>query len=343
MSKSIKNCFYQKLTFDNLLKAHYRAKKNKGNRNEVIRFEMDLESNLINIMNSLKDGSYKISKYREFKIYEPKERIIKSLPYKDRIVQQWYIYEFIMPYITPRLVNTCSACILGRGTLYAVNMTEKYMREAKKKYGNYYVIKLDIKKYFYNIDKNILYKIMASFIKDKRLLWLTKIFIYDNDSDKGIPIGNYTSQYYANIYLSLLDKYVKENLRIKYYVRYMDDIVILVKNKQESKILLNKINLFLHDRLKLELNKKSRYYPNSLGVNFCGYIIYETHRLIRKSSKKKIKRKIRLWLKLKKNGTLNVNKAIISFNSWSSHVSHANSYNFRMLIDKEMISLMKKD
>ena len=88
---------------------------------------------------------------------------------------------------------------------------------------------------------------------------------------------------------------------------------------------------------------KSRYYPNSLGVNFCGYIIYETHRLIRKSSKKKIKRKIRLWLKLKKNGTLNVNKVIISFNSWSSHVSHANSYNFRMLIDKEMINLMKKD
>lgn len=88
MSKSIKNCFYQKLTFDNLLKAHHRAKKNKGNRNEVIRFEMDLESNLINIMNSLKDGSYKISKYREFKIYEPKERIIKSLPYKDRVVQQ---------------------------------------------------------------------------------------------------------------------------------------------------------------------------------------------------------------------------------------------------------------
>lgn len=247
-----------------------------------------------------------------------------------------------MPYITPRLVNTCSACILGRGTLYAVNMTEKYMREAKKKYGNYYVVKLDIKKYFYNIDKDNLYQIMASFIKDKILLWLTKIFIYDNDSDKGIPIGNYTSQYYANIYLSLLDKYVKENLRIKYYVRYMDDIVILVKNKQESKILLNKINLFLHDRLKLELNKKSRYYPNSLGVNFCGYIIYETHRLIRKSSKKKIKRKIRLWLKLKKNGTLNVNKVIISFNSWSSHVSHANSYNFRMLIDKEMINLMKK-
>lgn len=247
-----------------------------------------------------------------------------------------------MPYIAPRLVNTCSACILGRGTLYAVNMTEKYMKEAKKKYGNYYVVKLDIKKYFYNIDKDILYQILSSFIKDKKLLWLTKIFIYDNDSDKGIPIGNYTSQYYANIYLSLLDKYVKENLRIKYYVRYMDDIVILVKNKQESKILLNKINLFLHDRLKLELNKKSRYYPNSLGVNFCGYIIYETHRLIRKSSKKKIKWKVRLWSKLKKNGTLNIKKVIISFNSWSSHVSHANSYNFRTLINKEIVELMKK-
>ena len=137
MPKSIGHCFYDKLTFDNLLEAHNRAKKNKGNKKEVIKFEMDLESNLINIIRRLKDGSYKISEYREFKIYEPKERTIKCLPYKDRIVQQWYIHEFIMPYIVPRLVSTCSACILGRGTLYAVRKTQEYMRKMKKKYQKY--------------------------------------------------------------------------------------------------------------------------------------------------------------------------------------------------------------
>lgn len=197
MSKSIKNCFYKKLTFESLLKSHDRAKKNKTNRYELLKFSVDIETNIVGIMNSLKNGSYRLGKYKVFTIYEPKERIIKCLPYRDRIVQQWYI-------------------------------VDKYINIMKRKYGKYYVLKLDIKKYFYNIDKNILYKIMNSFVSDKKILWLTKIFIYDDEIDKGIPIGNYTSQYFANIYLSILDRYVKEVLKVKYYVRYMDDMVILL-------------------------------------------------------------------------------------------------------------------
>ena len=340
MSKSIGKCFYDKLTFDNLLMAHERAKRNKSNKSEVIRYEMDLESNLINTMNSLKNGSYKLSEYREFKVYEPKERIIKSLPYKDRIVQQWYIHEFIMPYIVPRLVSTCSACILGRGTLYAVRKTQEYMRKMKKKYGNYYIIKLDIKKYFYNIDRDILYEIMKSFIRDKRLLWLTKIFIYDNSDKLGIPIGNYTSQYFANIYLSLLDRYVVGEMGIKYYVRYMDDIVILVKDKKECKNVMNKVRYFLSDKLKLDLNEKSRYYPSDMGVNYCGYIIYETHRLLRKRNKIMIKKKIKRWRELDKEGILDRHSVLLSYNSWCAHVKHANSYLYKLIIDREMKLLL---
>lgn len=217
MSKSIKNCFYKKLTFESLLRSHDRAKKNKTNRYELLRFSVDIETNIVGIMNSLKDGSYRPGKYKVFTIYEPKERVIKCLPYRDRIVQQWYIYEFIKPYIIPRIINTCCACIDNKGTHYAVLMVDKYMNIMKRKYDKYYILKLDIKKYFYNIDKNILYKIMNSFVSDKKLLWLTKIFIYDDEIDKGIPIGNYTSQYFANIYLSILDRYVKEVLKVKYY------------------------------------------------------------------------------------------------------------------------------
>ena len=327
MSKTIKNNFKAKLTFENLLKAHERASAHKTSRMEVLKFNVDLETNLHSILNELKTDTYKLSKYKEFTIYEPKERIIKCLPYRDRIVHQWYIYEFIKPYIIPRLINTTCACIDGRGTHYAVKLTQKYMRIMKRKYKNYYILKLDIKKYFYNIDKKILYNIMCEYISDKSLLKLTKKFIYDNNENTGIPIGNYTSQYFANIYLDKLDKYIKEILKIQYYIRYMDDFVILVKEKEECIHLKNKISEFLNDHLQLELNSKSRYYPNKMGVNFCGYRIYETHILVRQRSKKKMRENIKEWNKLSSDNKLDKNKLKRSLNSWLGHVKHANSYN----------------
>lgn len=335
MSKSIKNCFYDKLTFDNLFKAHIRACKNKTDRYELLKFNIDLESNIINILVSLNNGSYKLGKYKVFTIYEPKERIIKCLPYNDRIVQQWYIYEFIKPYIIPRLINTCSACIDGRGTHYAVNMIEGYMRKMKRVYGEYYILKLDIKKYFYNINKDILYGIMKEYISDKKLLWLTRIFIYD-DEKLGLPIGNYTSQYFANIYLDKLDKYIKNELRIKYYVRYMDDMVILLRGKEECREVKEKIIKYLDRYLGLKLNDKSRYYPSNMGVNYCGYIIYETHRLLRKRNKIMIKKKIKRWRELDKEGILDRHRVLLSYNSWCAHVKHANSYLYKLIIDREM-------
>lgn len=197
-----------------------------------------------------------------------------------------------------------------------------------------------IKKYFYNIDKNILYKIMNSFVSDKKILWLTKIFIYDDEIDKGIPIGNYTSQYFANIYLSILDRYVKEVLKVKYYVRYMDDMVILLSTKEKCRIVMEKIKMFLNKELKLELNNKSRYYPSKMGVNFCGYRIYDGYRLIRNSSKRKIKKRIKKWKKDKNMGCLDRKKMMISFNSWSSHIRHANSYHIYQKIYREIENIM---
>ena len=320
MSKSIKRCFFYALTFDKMLDAHKRASKGKTNKYEVLKFNMDMESNIWNIINELKSGKYKLGKYKEFVIYEPKERIIKCLPYKDRIVQQWYIYEFIKPFIIPRLINSTCACIDNRGTHYAVRLVRKYLWKAKHEYGEYYILKLDIKKYFYNIDKGILFNIMKEYISDKLLLNLTKVFIYNNGDKIGIPIGNYTSQYFANIYLDQLDKYIKYDLGIKYYVRYMDDMIIILKNKDECKIIMNRVRLFLSKRLHLELNDKSRYYPGNMGVNFCGYRIFEYYLLVRNRCKEMIRKRIKEWNKI---GKVN----IISLNSWLSHVKHANSYN----------------
>lgn len=323
MCKSIKNCYDEKLTFEKLLEAYKRAKKGKGNKKEILKYELDLETNIMNLYNSLKNQTYKMGKYREFKIYEPKERLIKSLPFKDRIVHQWYIEEFIKPFIIKRFINDSFACIDKKGTHKAIKKLQKYIR--KNKDG--YVLKCDIKKYFHNIDKNILFNIMKKHINDKKILELTKIFIFDNKELKDIPIGNYTSQYFANIYLNELDHFIKEKLKIKFYLRYMDDFIIILKTKQETKIVLNKINDFLNKNLNLQLNNKTTYYPIYKGINFCGYIVYDTHILVRKRCIKKIKRKIKKWNTLYNNNQLNYHKFILCFNSFKGHIKHANTYN----------------
>ena len=337
MCKTIKNSYYDKLTFDNLMSAYNRASKNKGNRKDLLKFNVDLETNIANLLNELKINKYKQGKYRTFTIYEPKERVIKALPFRDRIVQQWYIEEFIKPFIIPRFIYTNCACIEDKGTLFSVNMTQKYMRKMKRLYKDYYVLKCDIKKYFYNIDKDILFNIMQKYISDIKLLELTKIFIYEDNLDIDIPIGNYTSQYFANIYLNELDKYIKEELKIKYYIRYMDDFIILLKSKNECRYIKERIELFLKESLKLELNSKSRYYKSNMGINFCGYIIYETHKLIRKRSKYKIKKNIKVWNKLYRLNKLNINKIILSWNSFVAYSKHGDSYNFRLKMYDSLI------
>ena len=188
MCKSIKNNFYEKLTFQKLIEAHDRAKQGKMKKTGVLKFELDLETNIMNLYRAIKDGKYKMGKYREFTIYEPKERVIKVLPYIDRVVHQWYIEDFIKPFILKRFIQDTYACIDGRGTHKAIENVQKYMRIMRRKYGDYYVLKCDIKKYFYSIDKDILYNILKRNISDKKLLELTKIFIYDNDSKVGVPI-----------------------------------------------------------------------------------------------------------------------------------------------------------
>lgn len=329
MCKTIKKSFDENLTYEKLMDAYYRAAKRKGNKKELLRFNMDLETNICSILKELKEEKFVTGKYRTFTVYEPKERIIKSLPFKDRIVQQWYIEEFIKPYIVPRFINSNCACIENRGTLFAVNLCQKYMRIMKRKYEKYYILKCDIKKYFYNIDKNILYEIMKKYIVDKKLLKLTHTFIFDSKEKVGIPIGNYTSQFFANIYLNELDIYVKQVLKQKYYIRYMDDMILLVPTKEECIYLKEMIYEFITKNLKLEYNSKSRYYPNSMGVNFCGYRIYETHKLLRNRSKKKIKKNIKKWNKLYLEGQLNSKKMILCWNSWRAHSKHCDSYNFR--------------
>jgi len=326
MPKTIKKVFDEKLTFIKLVEAHQRASKNKRSYREVILFEMDLESNIANLLQKIKNGTYHMGKYHEFYIYEPKQRLIKSLPYVDRVVHQWYVEEFIKPYMASRFISSSFACIEERGAHKAVDYLQKCMRIMKRNHGSYYILKCDIKKYFYSIDRQILFSILSRYIRDEKLLAFTELLLFDEDEMVGIPIGNYTSQYFANIYLNQLDHYVKETLRVKYYLRYMDDFILLCKTKEEAREYKKILEEYLKENLHLEFNKKTRYYPNSMGVDFCGYKVFETHRLIRKRSKDKMRRRIRKWNKDYRKGILNLKEVEESWNAWLGHISHANCY-----------------
>lgn len=335
MSKKIRNQFHKKLTFNKMLEAHKRARKHKTYKNEVIKFEFNLENNLINLINNLNNKTYRLGKYFTFKVYEPKERFIQALPYKDRIVHQWYVEEFIKPFIVPKFINTTFACLENKGTHKAVEEVQHQMQIMKRNYGDFWILKCDIKKFFYNIHPSTLYSIMRKYIDDEDLLFLTKILIFNgsiDDTKVGIPIGNYTSQFFANIYLNELDQYVKRVLKIKYYTRYMDDFILILKSKNDCIKYKKLIEHYLNQNLKLELNSKSRYYPYTMGINFCGYRIFTTHRLLRLSSKKKIKKKVKIWNKEYFENTINYKDAIQSLNSWIGHSSHCNSYKLQQKI-----------
>lgn len=336
MSKTIKKCFHDKLTYINLYNAYYRICKNKRNKSHILKYDIDLETNLTNLLNDLKNNNYKPGKYREFLIYEPKERLIRSLPFRDRIVHQWYIEEFIKPYIIPRFIKDSYACIEGRGSHTGIRQLQKYMRRLYKTNKDYYVLKCDINKYFYNVNKSILFNIMKKYISDKDLLNLTKVIIFDNDEEVSIPIGNYTSQYFANIYLNELDYYIKEELKIKYYIRYMDDFVILLNTKKECIQIKSLIENFLNEKLYLKLNSKSKFFHNRFGIDFLGYRIFNDYLLLRNNSKKKIRKKIRKWNKAYDNGTLDTHKVKLSINSWLAHIKHCDSYRLKEKILNEI-------
>ncbi len=326
MPKTIKNAWASHFTFEKFLEAHKRASKGKHQTRDVLLFEMNLETNLSNLMRQIEKGTYHVGKYREFIIYEPKKRIIKALPYVDRVVHQWYVEEFIKPYMMPRFIMHTYACLPGRGGHKAVQDLQKMMRIMKRNYGNYYILKCDIKSYFYQINRPILFQIMKKKISDQKLIWFTKKMIFDEDGDTGIPIGNYTSQFFANIYLNELDHFVKEILHVRFYIRYMDDFILLCKDKETARYYYHIIENFVWDKLKLKFNKKSKYYPNKLGVDFCGYITYETFRKVRKRSKRHMREKIKKWNYEFIEGTIDWEEVERSWNSWLGHIRHANSY-----------------
>ena len=327
MPKTIRNVYDKNVTFEKVLLAHKKARKGKREKKDVIIFELNLESEILRLEDELKHGKYKAGIYKTFKVYEPKERTIMAAPYTDRVVHQWYVENFIKPYFVPQFINTSYAGIDGRGMHKASKDVQKAMRNAKSKWQNYYILKMDVTKYFQNIDKRILWNILKRKIKDKKLLWLTREILLSTEGMKGLPLGNYTSQMFANIYLNELDQYAKHQLKCKFYFRYMDDIVILCENKLIAKKNLEKLTKYLDEKLNLTFNSKTRIFKDIQGVNFCGYKINEYRLKIRNSSKYRMKRKLKLFTKELKDGQITLPEIQRSIAGWLGYVKHADSYN----------------
>lgn len=291
MSKKIKNVYDKSLTFRSLLAAHNRAQKGKRYKPEIIEFNLNLEENLLDLGRDLKQKAYAPDAYKEFTVYEPKERLIQAASYRDRVVHQWYVEEFLKPYFVPQFIPNSYACLEGKGMHKASADIQSFMRIAQRQWGNFWIFKGDVRKYFQNINRKILISIIERKIADPDVLWLTYTILGSIDK-VGLPIGNYTSQYYANIYLNQLDQYVFRRLKIKYYCRYMDDFMLLVPSKNEARDILEKIRDFLLKQLFLELNSKTQIFPGYQGVNFCGYKTWVNKKRIRDTSKRKIKRRL---------------------------------------------------
>ena len=309
MAKTIRNQYYKNLTYEKLMEAHNKSRKGKTSRDEIILFNLKQEEYIKWLLEVLQNKTYKHGSYKVFYIKEPKLRRIERSRYIDRIVHRWYVDNFLQEYFVKQFIANSFACIKNRGTHKACLAVQKGMQHCKRIWNEYYILKMDVAKYFQNIDKDILMKILKRKIKDKNLLWLTEVIVYSSEGKKSLPIGNYTSQTFANIYLNEVEQYIKHELKIKYYYRFMDDSIILVKTKQEAKETLEKIRTFLKEKLELELNNKTQIFKSKQGVNFCGYKINEYRLKIRDRGKRKLKKKIKLLKYQIKNGEITSKEA----------------------------------
>lgn len=286
----IDNVYDEIIEYNNILKSY--NKVNRGRNRYSIEskiFQQDETNNLLNIQRKLIKLEIDPVKYREFTIKHPKERMIYAPDFESKIIQI-AVNNVLMPELKRILIPDTYASIKGRGTHKAVDKIQHNMRCAKRRWGNKaYTLKLDIKKFFYSIDRDILKNIFRKYIEDERLLELLyKITDSANQiGEIGLPLGNTVSQLSANLYLGELDLYLKRRYSIEYYVRYMDDIILQVKSKEKAKEVLKGAEEFLDKNLKMKLNKnKSMYQKINKCVNSVGYKIWTTHKKLRENSKR---------------------------------------------------------
>jgi len=310
--KRIGNLYDTICSTENLYEAYLKAKQGKAKSYGVVLFDKNFESNMETIQAELISGCYRTSEYSVFKIYDPKERDVYRLPFRDRVVHH-AIMNVVGEIWVSTFISHTYACIKGRG----INGVLVHLKRDLKDIENtQYCLKMDVKKFYPSVDHDILKVIIRKKIKDVRLLKLLDEII---DSAPGVPIGNYLSQFLANLYLTYFDHWMKEDKRVKYYYRYADDIVILAPDKPYLHGLLVDINDYLTNRLNLQLKGNYQVFPVAArGIDFVGYKFYHTHTLMRKTIKVRFCRKV-AKLNKKNLEPKAYRMAIASHMGWAKH------------------------
>lgn len=319
--RKYKNLYQELCSEENLALAFKKARKRKSQKPYVIEFENNLKQNLEILRLELLSKKYKPKPLRTFVIRDPKVRKIRKSYFVDRIVHH-AICNILNPIFEKRFIYDSFANRVGKGTLNAIKRFDKFKKKvSKNNTRNCYVFKADVKHYFDEVNHSILISILRKKIIDEKLISLISK-VLKNHSDKiGMPLGNMTSQFFANIYLNELDQFVKHELRARYYIRYVDDFVILNNDKNVLESHKEKIDIFLKNRLKIELHPtKSNILLLKRGISFLGFRNYPHHKLLRKTNVRT------MWKRISQGDYDSICEFL---EGWMSYAKQANTYNLR--------------
>ncbi len=337
------NCLFQELiSLKNFEEAYEKARKRKSFSKEVQNFQEHWRLNLIGLRKEIMTKTYAPQPLKTFILRDPKTRVICVSSFRDRIVHH-ILVNVLQPIFESRFIFDSYASRQGKGTLLALERFDNFVRKVScngmrvhdAKSANQvlgYVLKADIKHYFETVDQKILLGILQKKIKDVDVLWLTRIILENYNSGnlgKGMPLGNWTSQFFANIYLNELDQFVKHQLRAKYYNRYVDDFLILHHSKIQLKDWKQKIAKFL-ESLKLELHpQKTTILPLGRGVSFLGFRCFYHHKLVRQRNLRKVKSKLTSLLEYYSEHVCEKEEVINALQGWNAYAMHGNTYRLR--------------
>lgn len=330
------------ITFENLIESYQEFKREKRKSLELLKFERHLEDNLFSLFKKLKNKTYRPGRYTGFYINDPKVRLIHKAGIKDRVVHHLVSRQLERIFETSFIAHSY-ACRKNKGTHKGVHDLQRFAWIVGR--GNTktcFALKCDIKRYFASINHDILFRMLSRKIKDQPFLSLLRKIIdsFSITHGKGLPIGNLTSQLFANIYLNELDQFIKHELKVKYYLRYTDDFIILSSNRRYLENLLQPIQTFLKNQLDLDLHpNKIIFLTLQSGIDFLGYVVFHHHILPRTKTKKRLLRKIKNKIRKYKDGEISYDTFYQCVQSYLGFLAHCNSYS----LQKKIIDLVKSE
>ena len=336
--KTYKHLYEELYSYENLEYAYQRARKGRTQKSYVLEFEKNIKKNLLELQRDLQFHSYRPKPLVSFLIKDPKVRIISKSHFRDRIVHHG-ICRIIEPLFEKSFIYDSYANRLGKGTSKALERFECFKRKVSKNNTlSSYVLKADIKKYFETMNPEILLSLVKTKIKDEKVLFLIKTILknYSTGPGKGMPLGNLTSQFFANVYLHELDLFVKHTLKVKYYLRYVDDFIILKNDPRTLEKYKLQIQAFLKEKLSLTLHpEKSKILYLKQGITILGFRIFPHHKLLRRGNMQRRIKELKKQKELYKESFISYDEIYNSFQGWNVFARQANTFKIRSKLHQQ--------